>query len=49
MKYDKHTAPDGYLYFKDGVGGKVVITPSGSDVIETYELVKIENKGDEKE
>lgn len=46
MDKKEHVAPEGYLYFKDGIGTRVVITLSDSehDLIETYELKKIKNE-----
>ena len=46
MKYDVYEAPEGYLYVKDGVGGKKVIVPKGSNVIDDYQLVKIEKENE---
>ena len=41
MELEKHIAPEGYVYVKDGQAGKVVITKKGSSTIEGYELKKI--------
>ena len=52
MKYNKHIAPEGYVYVKDGEASRVVITLSNSDIIDSYDLVLeeefIKEKGDDK-
>ena len=42
MDYDIYKAPQGYVYEKDGEHSLTIIVPKGSDLINDYELVKIE-------
>ena len=53
MNKKEHKAPEGFLYLKDGVVSRVVLTLSSSeiDLIDEYEVIKEEDyknyKGDE--
>ena len=43
MDYDIYKAPQGYVYEKDGEHSLTIIVPKGSNVIEKYNLVDIED------
>ena len=39
IELEKHEAPQGKVYVKDGEASRVVVTPKNSNIIKEYELI----------
>ena len=42
IELEKHEAPQGQVYVKDGEASYVVVTPKDSNIIQQYELMDLQ-------
>ena len=42
MEFERHKAPQGKVYVKDGEASYVIVTPKESNIIEQYKLMDLQ-------
>ena len=42
MEFERHKAPKGKVYVKDGEASYVIVTPKESNIIQQYELMYLQ-------